>query len=515
MPRLSYNDLYRLADSTGLRVEQDGVRLTVFARDNTLLYSATQGQKLSGAFAAINQYLQGNLIDAPGRTTPVTYRQTQVNPEGASLIERFYDRELPNEIPIRAPEQGRMLQEMFCDGGVLENAIGKIIDSMFASSDGDDRGWVIADTVGEQPVNPIVYQILFDLWSREIGGLKLSNAAWELLQYGDCFGSKVISSDTPLPRIEALEFLPTYEMFLVDRTLRTQTGLQRERYYEQRRYAADEEYIKIPYMFITHWKLRSRGNKKYGRALFAGKACYRAWQSLVDAQIDLRKASRNVGVTPLKHILPENYSATRIQQYRDSVEEKRRRDGTITDFYMGNGGDISGVFGLGNSLQGLIDTVNYWTKELAIHSNVPLFLFGIDVGGARDIAQQPALAYSRFINSIRGDLTVGIRNLCDTELLLHGLDPSLPENQYEIIWPKIVTNVFDAPVSENADESQQIPDTEETRTVNEGTAQETLVRRKGSVYERAWDAMQRWKHFGGRTEIYNQHVEDTLQRWKT
>jgi hypothetical protein len=87
-------------------------------------------------------------------------------------------------------------------------------------------------------------------------------------------------------------------------------------------------------------------------------------------------------------------------------------------------------------------------------------LLGIKADGAQDLSQQPALAYSRLINSLRADITVGIRQLCDLELMLHGIDPKAPENGYEIIWPKIVINSFEEPVS---DESELVPDMEADR----------------------------------------------------
>jgi hypothetical protein len=494
VPKYSNKHLDQIAAQNNLRVSREGHQLSVYNADGFLLYNGSKGQKLTGAVEAINSYLQGSGgadVETPGSQLPVTYQLA--NQHGATLQERFYDQEIPDELPVRSPKQGRQLQEIFCDGGLLDAAVCEIVDATVASSDGDDRGWVINDQLGDQPINPNVAVVLDRLYDEVIGGAKLNPAIFQMLQYGDSFASIGLDySSDRLGRVAALEWLPTYEMFRIEREEKQDDKIQKYTYFEQRRYLSDEGVIQMPFMSIVHWRFRHKG-KKYGNALFAGDACYRYWKSLRDAESDLALASRNVGVTPLAHIFPANYSPERIQAYRNEITRKRRQDGIITDYYLPEGGSISGVSGIGGELDGLINTVNHWRKAIAVHSRVPGYLLGIKADGAQDLSQQPALAYSRLINSLRADITVGIRQLCDLELMLHGIDPSAPQNGYEIVWPKIVVNSFEEPVS---DESELVPDIEADkykRALKAFDKRKTEDRRelKNAVYS---NQLNYWKH---------------------
>ena len=461
MPKFRYDELTQLATKHGFKIDRDGNTLSVFAKDGDLVFTANKGQKLTGAMAAINTYLQGSGgadVETLGSIYPLTYQLS--NSHGASLQERFYDQEIPDEIPVRNNKQARQLQEMFCDGGLLETAVCEIVDSCVASSDGDDRGWVISDTVLDRPIKPEVQFILSRLYEEVIGGAKLNGAIFQMLQYGDAFGSIGLDfAPNRLGRIATLEWLPPFEMFRIEKEEKLPSGgVNKETYFEQRRYLSDEYLNQMPFWSIVHFRFRHKG-KKYGNALFSGDACYRYWRSLRDAESDLAIASRNVGVTPLEHIFPANYSQDRMKAYRNEIARKRSQDGIITDYFLPEGGKIGGVAGIGGDLSGLINAVDHWRKVLATQSRVPVYLLGVKTEGAQDLSQQPALAYARLLNSLRADVTVGIRHLCDLELMLHGLDPRNPENGYEILWPKIVINSFEEFLS---DESDQIPDTEDT-----------------------------------------------------
>lgn len=458
MARQSNQDLNNLAAQHNLTVVRDGKMIAVKAGDE-LLYSASVGEKVTGAIEAIQQYTQTLEPNTPGSEYPVTRRVSYYSDESNNItsIDRNYDQERPLEYPVRDTKRARQLQEMYCDGGILEAAINEIVDSAVASSDGDDRGFVVSDKIGKtgQKVKPEVLFILGSLQEIALDSATLNAIAQKIIWFGDCFGSIGLQSNpNNLWSIRALDFLPTFEMFRVEQYLE---GIKHT-HFEQRRYLSDEEYIVIPDPLLIHWRFRYRGGL-YGTPLFGGEACYRAWDSLRNAESDLRAATRNVGVKPLAHIFPENTADAKLEAYQKKIKEKRKRDGIITDYYM-VGGRVEGVSNLDGDVSGLTSAIEYWRKNLATHSRVPGYLLGVKSDGARDIAQQPALAYSRLINSLRQDITVGLRKLCNTELQLHGLNPSDPNNAYEILWPKIVVNAYEAPVSERADESAALPDTE-------------------------------------------------------
>jgi hypothetical protein len=492
MPKYRYEELDRLATQHSLKIERDGSKLSIYTKDGDLVFNASKGQKLTGAMQAINNYLQGSGgedVETLGSIYPLTYQLH--NNHGADLQSRFYDQEIPDEIPVRNHKQARQLQEMFCDGGLLDTSVCEIVDACVASTDGDDRGWVISNTANGRPINPNVEFVLQRLYENVIGGAKLNPAIFQVLQYGDSFGSIGLdfSDSNRLGRIATLEWLPTFEMFRVEREdFLKNGGVHKTIYFEQRRYLSDENIVQMPYWSIVHFRFRHKG-KKYGNALFSGDACYRYWRSLRDAESDLAIASRNVGVTPLAHIFPANFSQERMKAYRNEITRKRQQDGIITDYYLPEGGKIGGVAGIGGDLSGLINAVDHWRKVLATQSRVPVYLLGVKTEGAQDLSQQPALAYSRLLNSLRADITVGIRHLCDLELMLHGIDPSAPENAYEILWPKIVINSFEEFLS---DESSQIPDTEDitdpiTPNLNGSLSGSPTVETPVDKYKRAKD----------------------------
>lgn len=516
MPKFRYEELDRLATQHNLKVERDGSKLAIYTKDGDVIFNASKGQKLTGAMEAINNYLQGSGgedVETLGSIYPLTY-QLQNN-HGASLQERFYDQEIPDEIPIRNHKQARQLQEMFCDGGLLTTAVCEIVDACVASSDGDDRGWVISNTANGRPINPTVEFILQRLYVDVIGGAKLNPAIFQVLEKGDSFGSIGLGfGENRLGRIENLKWLPPFEVLRVEIEEYLKTGgVNKTIYFEQRRHLTDEGYIQMPYWSVVHFRFRHKG-KKYGNALFAGDACYRYWRSLRDAESDLAIASRNVGVTPLAHIFPANFSQERMKAYRNEITRKRQQDGIITDYYLPEGGKIGGVAGIGGDLSGLINAVDHWRKVLATQSRVPVYLLGVKTEGAQDLSQQPALAYSRLLNSLRADITVGIRHLCDLELMLHGIDPKAPENTYEILWPKIVINSFEEFLS---DESSQIPDTEDindplTPNMSGSLSGSPTVETPVDRYKRAKDlTVEYWSK--DRSHIEEQVYENQLKFW--
>lgn len=458
------DDLAQNNDITVVRPDRKTISL--LTGDGQELFSASSGAKVSNAIKAIHAHISPtSTAVAPGSRIPVTTWMGEFG-DGSTSLERNYDREIPLERAVRDPVSGTRLLAMLDDGGFLDTALRELVGSAFASQDGDDYGWAISPTTERNRLlNPKTEEILHALCDRLIGGRSLKPAMHRMLGMGDCFLSVGIDrSATGEWQINRLKYLPTFEVFRVEpEVVDLNGGVHTDLYFEQRRFLSDEDSIIIEPHSLIHFRFDYRGGL-YGRSLFAGAACYNLWVGLKEAESDLRAASRSIGATPLKHIFPPNYSPEQKKAYRDLITRKRQEEGLLTDFYISSPGNVEGVFGLNDGIKNLVQAIEYYRKQLATHSRIPAYLLNVEQRGARDIAQQPALAFMRLVNSIRQDFTEGLKKLCTLELLLHRINPELPENQFKIVWPKITIDAFENP---NAGEHDLFPDTEPTSTQEE------------------------------------------------
>ena len=347
---------------------------------------------------------------------------------GATLLERKYDLEI-KEYPVRDAGRARQLIEMveFCPE--VATAINEISDSVWSSADGDDQGFAIAPTLNDNqtPIDPEIDRILGRVVDEVIGGSELEPAAERILAYGDAFLN--LGVNTRKMRIERILFLPTWECFRIEDNQAQLLG------FEQRRSLFDQDANQFHPLTCVHFRYRRK--VLYGRSLF--EESWQDWENLKDATEDLANASRAIGINPNLHIMPDCADEKYRGDYKRAYEEKRRR-GVVTDFYLMNSADIRKLSQANPDLKALADTVLFWRSRLVMRSRVPPWLLGLPSMGAREIAGQPALAYARFINRVRMSVAEGIRQICNLELALNGIDKS--RWQYRVIFPKIYTNPY-------------------------------------------------------------------------
>ena len=364
--------------------------------------------------------------------------------DDTTAIGRDYDLEI-TEYPIRNPEKACKLIEMWEYCPEIATAIEIITSDVFSSDDGDDQGFSISDTLNDKttPVNPKIKEILDDLIERVIGGLILERAVERMLIYGDTFAS--LGIDFNSKRIEKILFLPTWEIFRVEDN---QGNLMR---FEQRRYLSNSfetarninfnpqiqqgEAISFHPLIMIHWRFRQK--QLYGRSLFY-ESIY-DWNYLKDATEDLAFGSRSIGINPNIHIMPDCANEDYRKAYKEGYEAKKKL-GIVADFYLMYGADIKKLAQVNPDIKALSDTVLMWRSRIIMRSHVPPWLMGLPTIGAREISGQPALAYARFINKVRMNLSQGIRQICDLELALNNIPKK--EWKYRISFPKIATNPY-------------------------------------------------------------------------
>ena len=248
--------------------------------------------------------------------------------------------------------------------------------------------------------------------------------AERMLAYGDCFAELDIDTRTQSRQVNGLLLLPTWELFRCE-----EKGVVLG--YEQRRYLSDTQpFASFHPIKIVHW--RYRRDNLYGRGLFYESTD--TYEELRDLDKDILKAANDLGVSPMLHIMPEDYDEPAKDQYREKNEEYLK-NGPITHYYMEHGGTVTRIGGSGD-LKALLDARKEKRRVLIAKSRVPPYLMGLILEGARDIANQPAQAYVRLISAIRQKLSLGFAQIGKTELALKGIDPRAPENRFRFEWAR-------------------------------------------------------------------------------
>jgi hypothetical protein len=133
-------------------------------------------------------------------------------------------------------------------------------------------------------------------------------------------------------------------------------------------------------------------------------------------------------------------TSTEFAAYKDDYEA-RLQDGVVADLYMQQGGVVTKLGG-GAMLENLDAEIKRYSGRIVGSSQLPAwrFPFLYEANAAIDIAGQPALAYSRFISSVRGDLTEGLKQVVDTALILNmGYDrwKAIAKDKYRLVYPSL------------------------------------------------------------------------------
>ena len=389
--------------------------------------SPGRNTRLENAWRAITGFFNRTANTPTGQTAPTVGQVGVFSSE--SLLSRRYDQEYV-ETPVRDVVRARHLIALR-DRPEVSTALDIIVGDVFSSEDGDDLGFTVAPTLNDNvtPVDPRLLEICLACIERTMRGTILSVALEELLMYGDSFRSLVL--DPNYKKILQVKQLPTWEMFRIEDE---NANVLR---FEQRRFLGEaQQDLQIHPVIMTHWRYRRR--YKYGRSLF--EEIIPDSDALNQAYFALDKAAMAIGINPNVHIMPQGWTDKQADAYKRGYENERDRNGRVmTDFFMLHGGEVKKLAGTWNpDLKALIDNVLQRRMRIAMRSRIPPWMIGLPTQGARDISGQPALAYARFIGSIRMVLAEGIRQILNLELALN--DFTSEQMQYRIVFPKIYTS---------------------------------------------------------------------------
>jgi hypothetical protein len=366
----------------------------------------------------------GKLFNTPTGQTSPTIGQTVATHE--SPFNRRFDQEYV-EIPVRDVFRARNLIGLRQMPEVA-TAIDTLVGDVFSSEDGDDMGMTIAPTLADGSlIDPRMYQIALDCIDRVCRGTDLWTVVEEFLIYGDSFRSILL--DSKMSRIERIKQLPTWEIFRVEDL---NGDLLR---FEQRNMISGPAQFEIHPMVCVHW--RYRRYYKYGRSVF--EEILEDAAALDTGYYALDKAAIAIGVNPNVHIMPNGWNDKQRDSYRLGYEREKEQGKIVTDFYTAFGGDIKKLGGTWNpDLGALLDNVLQRRARIAMRSRIPPWMLGLPTQGPREIAGQPALAYARFIGTLRIILAEGVRQIIDLELALNGF--TAEQLKYRLVFPKIYTS---------------------------------------------------------------------------
>jgi hypothetical protein len=342
---------------------------------------------------------------------------------------RNHDLEI-REIPIRDAARARRLIHAVRECSEIGRCNDIILADTFSSQDGDDQGFALGDTLddGETLIDLEVKAALQHLFENELilSRGNLFAIAKRTIEYGDAFASLAIDKEL---RISRLLILPTWEMF------RHEDRQGNLKSFEQRKSLYDDEPISYHPLSVVHW--RHDRQTLYGTSLW--------WNAVADFERlersieDFSKISRATGLNPNVHVMPEGCSEDYKKAYKANYK-KELENGPVSDFYVSCGGDVRKVANFNPDISSAIAAINQWRQRIVMRSPVPDYLLAVNLVGAKDIAMQPQLVYTRFICWFRQELTEGMMRVCNLQLALAGIPPE--RWHYRIVWPKLLVNPF-------------------------------------------------------------------------
>ena len=357
----------------------------------------------------------------------------------SAFVRRRYDLEI-QEMPVRNWQQARELLELTEYCYEARHCLNYITRDVFCSSDGDDRGWRMAETLDDlkTKVHPDVLSIGKNLAERKqgddyvLGGDRLKKASGQVYGLGDSFLQFNIEKEG-IGRndygISRTLYMPVFEMFRIE----SDTGYLEG--FEQRSMLDDQSAVKFepPSMMQMSYDR----NYLYGRSAFIPSIeGYNAWTKAKDTAADLADAIRSVGTNPNIHIMQEGATPAQKKEYKED-HRLATQEGIITDLCLMNGQDVKKMANINPNIDPLIEAFLQW-RYLLIPAGFPTHFFpGLDARqkGAKEIAGVPALSYQRLIWDIRSILTKGIVRAIDTEIILaKGMEFYREYGRYRIEW---------------------------------------------------------------------------------
>ena len=279
---------------------------------------------------------------------------------------------------------------------------------VFIRENGEVRSWKVNPKMDDVKVDENLISVSKEIASRQfgkdlvLGGNALETGVRRMLKSGDSFAELGLNFDSKNKKdyfIEKIQYLPTFSVFVDVNDAGELDGT----YSQRKMISKSPTDLVFPDWKILHFKYEELGaSGRYGNPLFLQSV--EAYEYLKEHRPDVAEAVRAAAISPWLHLMPENAD----EEYKEAymLEHKSQlAQGLISNLYLLNKADVRKAYSNGNeSLKGVFD---YWMKlrEELVPPGVPLWFFpglGMESNSGKDIANQPALMYSRNIQALRG-----------------------------------------------------------------------------------------------------------------
>jgi hypothetical protein len=342
------------------------------------------------------------------------------------------------ECPTRSPALANELIELVNHCPEAASALEIICAYALSSGTGDEMGFAIEPDPNFPQLQTVA--IAQEVLTRCLTLTDYWLIIWRMMAWGDAFG--LMDIDTKLRQVVGVRVLPTWQIHRLEDDYGVLSG------FEQRWGIGKGQTVYIPALSMVQWSYNKR--HRYGRSLY--HEARRDWAKLKDGDEDLSVAARTSAIQPNLHIMPTGVDENYKRAYKEDYEA-RRKQGLIPDIYLMPGQDIKRPSGFpggsgGFPTEGLINNFNLRRLRIAARSRVPLYLLGIDIKYASQIAYQPAVAFTVFIGTVRQLFAQGLRQIINTELALQNVPAPW---HYRITFPKINVNPWMAAIDEELD----------------------------------------------------------------
>jgi len=347
---------------------------------------------------------------------------------------------------VRAIKGDRELTHEICEIALwcqeFSASIGALTSDCFQQIGGQSSSWRISETKdgsedGEK-VHPDVAAIGKEIASRMfngryvLGGDRLQATAMDYHQFGDGFlelgigkdglGDYCISRTAERP---SLQMFPIVDEFNEIEYYALRSGHS----------AIDaENEVQIPRWKTLHLS-RFPGRNHLGRPA-SFEMVDAAWRPLKETAVDLSEAIRSAGSSMLVHELSREISPGNRQTYIEDIQAKRST-GAMLDLFAYDGTKIQELGKAGDRVNALFQAFTSY-RAMMIPFGVPSWAFPAISGrqdSNKDIANQPALLYSRQIADLRSKMGEKIKWAIAIEIVLKkGYDFYAKNGGFEIVW---------------------------------------------------------------------------------
>lgn len=350
-------------------------------------------------------------------------------------------RKLNLEIPyqpvrpvLNSHETSRNLLEIAKWCYEVRHGISNVSRDCFQSLDGKIQSWRIDTEYQGKSIHKDVIDIGNNLASRQygkdyvLGGNKLKKACADMLFYGDSFLELGISQDENKKYyISKSIYLPSLSTFVdVDEKGDIQSFIQRDSLYKN---SNDIIISPVKVLQFSYEKEQIYGEPITLQSLDS-------WRKLKELSADIEQAARDTGNSILKHTMPEDSTEETRNKYAMN-HENLLNQGIITNLFLMPGVTVERI---ANDSQSLEPLLKLWlqTRYQCIPPGIPLWFFpglGLESAAGKDISNQPALNYARFIAYLRSVLGEQIKYAISLEIVLQkGFDFYLENQNFDIRW---------------------------------------------------------------------------------